>query len=93
MTTDDVTPDPEPTHEFICEVCDKTERHTNQGAFDAGWDYPPFMGMWGVISSRTCGDCPIIGTAYWALLQGTKVSDLSERHAATIQRIIHEIPR
>lgn len=56
--------------EHWCEVCGATERLTAEAAFHAGWDFPPRMGAWGVISPRTCGDCPITGTLWWAIQQG-----------------------
>ena len=37
----------------ICEVCGRTEVLTPQEAFDKGWDYPPMMGSFGVVSPRT----------------------------------------
>ncbi|HEY3491375.1 MAG TPA: hypothetical protein VGK43_00385, partial [Solirubrobacterales bacterium] len=56
-------------------------------------DYPPFIGMWGVISPRTCPNCMIDTTAYWAIMhaartnESVKIEDLDERHQATIKRI------
>ena len=40
---------------------------TPQEAFDQGWDYPPRMGIYGVISPRTCGKCSITDTVWWKL--------------------------
>lgn len=50
-----------------CEVCETTELLTPEEAYQAGWDYPPKMGEWGVISPRTCGGCGIDRTLWWAL--------------------------
>lgn len=49
----------------ICECCGKKEWLTAQEAFEAGWDYPPRMGKFGLLSPRTCGDCSIEGTLFW----------------------------
>lgn len=56
--------------EHRCEVCGTTALLTPDEAFDSGWDYPPRMGMWGVISPRTCGHCSIADTLWWAIQQG-----------------------
>ena len=78
--------------EYWCEVCDKKEILTEREAYDQGWDYPPFMGMWGIVSPRTCGNCGIEETAYWQVLQhqGTPPEGFSDKHAATVLRIIEE---
>jgi hypothetical protein len=78
---------PTETFEHICEVCDKTEMLNTRQAQNAGWDYPPFIGVWGVISPRTCGDCPMTETAWWALQTG---AELTEKHKVTIERIQEE---
>ena len=51
----------------ICEVCGRTENLTPQEAFDEGWDYPPRMGSFGIVSPRTCPDCSMMDTAWAAL--------------------------
>jgi hypothetical protein len=77
--------------EYECEVCGVKDTLTEQEAFDAGWDYPPRIGTWGVVSPRTCPTCPITKTAWWHLVtQGG--SELSEKHLATIKRILAENP-
>lgn len=48
-----------------CEVCGKKAYITAQDAFDAGWDYPPNMGSFGLLGPRTCGDCLLKDTLYW----------------------------
>lgn len=50
----------------ICEVCGKTEILTPEEAFEDGWDYPPKMGAFGLVSPRTCGNCGIMDTLWWA---------------------------
>lgn len=97
MSDDDNLPldgmdDPE-LHEFMCETCGKTETLTNREALRTGWDYPPFLGEWGVLSPRTCNNCTIDTTAYWAVINAGppfKINDLDERHQNTIKRIAME---
>lgn len=75
----------------VCEVCDRTETLTPSEAFDNGWDYPPRMGAFGVVSPRTCGDCPVTGTVWAALmLEGKGQGDLTEKQMKVIARIIGE---
>lgn len=63
-STDDVPTDP-----FVhwCESCGREESLDSRDAYKAGWDFPPHMGTWGVVSPRTCPNCPIQTTASWAL--------------------------
>lgn len=76
---------------YVCEVCDKAERLTEEDAFNAGWDYPPFMGAWGVVSPRTCGECSIIHTVWFALMvDRLQPGDLTVKHIGTIARILAE---
>jgi hypothetical protein len=77
--------------EFVCETCGKTETLTNDQAFTDGWDYPPFLGEWSVVSPRTCGDCCIDSTAWWQLVAlSIPYKELSEHHQATVKRILAE---
>ena len=72
----------------ICEVCGKTKIMTPEEAFEDGWDYPPKMGAFGVISPRTCGDCLAKDTAWWALVCDKKgITELSQKQRETIKRI------
>ena len=75
---------------YICEVCDVTEELEPDGAFNSGWDYPPFMGAWGVVGARTCPSCTIDKTAWFALISGTPPEELSDRHMNTVIRILQE---
>lgn len=75
----------------ICEVCGKDEILTPEEAFSAGWDYPPRMGSFGVISPRTCGSCGVESTVWWALAMENKAGDeLTEAQMDTIVRIQSE---
>lgn len=42
-----------------CEGCGTTELLTAEQAFQAGWDFPPRSGAWGVVRPRTCSKCPM----------------------------------
>lgn len=56
-----------------CEVCGKKEYVTAQEAFDNGWDYPPNIGQFGLLSPRTCGDCRMQDTLWWHVNNDMKV--------------------
>lgn len=75
----------------ICEVCGKKAALTPKEAYDQGWDYPPMMGCFGVLSPRTCPNCNMMDTAWAALmLLGKKPEDLTEKQQETILRIVAE---
>ncbi|OCB56284.1 hypothetical protein A5722_14935 [Mycobacterium vulneris] len=75
----------------LCEVCGRDEILTPAEAFDAGWDYPPRMGQFGVISPRTCGSCPMSETVWAALmLHGRSQEDLTEKQLDVVARILAE---
>lgn len=76
----------------ICEVCGKTEVLTPEEAYDLGWDYPPMMGSFGVVSARTCPNCPINQTLWWKMCIDSKSApyDLSEKDKEILKRIIEE---
>lgn len=80
--------------EHRCEVCGRVETLTSSEAFDRGWDYPPRMGAWGVVSPRTCGKCPISGTLWWAIaMEGLDTSDpldWPEGRRQTLAQILSE---
>lgn len=75
----------------VCEACGKSEVLNSEDAFNAGWDYPPHMGSFGVISPRTCGGCTINDTLWWALMvDKVSVDDLDENQKNTMERILRE---
>ncbi|MEZ0054374.1 hypothetical protein ABIA30_005415 [Mycobacterium sp. MAA66] len=75
----------------ICEVCGVEEILTPEDAYEAGWDYPPKMGVFGVIGPRTCGHCAANRTAWWAItFDGYTADTLTAKHKATIARILDE---
>lgn len=72
----------------ICESCGKEEILNTEEGFNQGWDYPPKMGMFKVISPRTCGECGVETTLWWELTYNkTPIEELSERHRQTLNRI------
>lgn len=48
-----------------CEVCGKKEFITAKETLDAGWDYPPHFGGFGLLGPRTCGNCSLKDTLFW----------------------------
>jgi len=52
-----------------CEVCGKKEFCTAEEAFNAGWDYPPKIGTFGLLGPRTCGQCSLTNTLFWKVHQ------------------------
>jgi hypothetical protein len=84
-----------PTERFehVCEVCGKTAILTSGEAYWSGWDYPPEMGVFGVISPRTCERCGLDATVWWALqMNKLTLDDLTPDQLQTIARIRNEIP-
>ncbi|MDP5228120.1 MULTISPECIES: hypothetical protein [Arthrobacter] len=80
--------------EHVCEVCGRAETLTSEEAYSAGWDYPPRIGQFGVVSPRTCGECPMTSTLWWALQQGEVDPEdplgWPEPHRKTLARILDE---
>lgn len=75
----------------VCEVCGKEEILTPEEAFEQGWDYPPKMGSFGILSPRTCGDCLMIDTLWFRLLyRNLDINNLSEKDKETLTRILNE---
>lgn len=75
-----------------CEVCGKKEFITADEAYNTGWDYPPNMGVFGLLSPRTCGNCHIDETLFWKINTGGGLpivieSSLSPKELVTWRRI------
>lgn len=51
-----------------CEVCGRKAFITAEDAYLGGWDYPPQMGHFGMLSPRTCGDCTMADTLYMKII-------------------------
>ena len=72
----------------ICETCGTEAILDSEAAFAAGWDYPPRMGQFGVISPRVCPNCAINRTVWWALaMEGYTADMLSPQQREVIVRI------
>ncbi len=75
----------------IYEVCEKSEIIDSDLAFDKGWEYPPIMGSFRILSPRTCPNCTIEKTVWWALaMEGKSLEDLSKRQIEVLTRINNE---
>lgn len=75
----------------ICEVCGLEEILTSEEAYNLGWDYPPRMGKFQVLSPRTCPNCTIEKTVWWALaMEGKPLESLSKRQIEVLTRINNE---
>jgi len=76
----------------ICEVCGKTKIMTPEQAFNEGWDYPPKMGAFGIVSPRTCGDCSMMDTLWMALQSGKikGIDDMTVDQRVVLDRIQNE---
>lgn len=75
-------------YRYICEVCGRTETLTSMEAMKRGWDYPPYMGEYGIISPRTCCDCSIMDTVWFAIeLKGLSWEKLTTHQIDVIKRI------
>lgn len=86
--------EPDMTHwrfHHICEVCGLDQILTPASAFEAGWDYPPRMGAFGVISPRVCRSCLMTNSVWWAIaVEGYTTDMLSERQRQAVARILAE---
>lgn len=75
----------------ICENCGKEQILSSEEGNKQGWDYPPKMGTFKIISPRTCGGCGIQTTLWWEITcNKTPPNQLSERHQQTLKRILTE---
>ena len=74
-----------------CEACGKKELLTADEAFEQGWDYPPRMYEFRMLSPRTCGDCSITSTLHWKLVTGeADFFSLNEHDKETLEQIKNE---
>lgn len=75
----------------ICEVCGLEKIMTPEESYNEGWDYPPLMGAFGIISPRTCGVCGIDKTLWWRVTTTRDDPDnqyqLTQGDMALIERI------
>ncbi|MFB8530704.1 hypothetical protein [Enterococcus casseliflavus] len=78
---------------YICESCGKIGLyHNEEEGFKDGWDYPPRMGNYRILSPRTCGQCSIDTTLYWAIITGEihSFNEMTFKQKATLARILGE---
>lgn len=77
--------------QHICENCGKEEILSSEDGYKQGWDYPPKMGTFKIVSPRTCGECGITTTLWWEITcNKTPAEQLSEKHRQTLKRILTE---
>jgi len=75
----------------ICEICGLDEILTPDEAFEAGWNYPPRMGHFGIISDRLCPKCHSLETIWWLLMMENRTADvLTERQRAAVDLMMAE---
>lgn len=75
----------------ICEVCGLEKILTSEEAYNLGWDYPPLSCSFGMVAARTCPNCTIEKTVWWALaMEGKALEDLSKRQIEVLTRINNE---
>jgi predicted kinase len=74
-----------------CEVCGRKEFITAEEAFSAGWDYPPSMYQFGILTPRTCGNCSMGDTLFFKVsvlnIQDMDDKNLTPKELATLRRI------
>ena len=78
---------------YVCENCGKVAFYDDpEEAFKAGWDYPPKMYSFGMISPRTCGNCEITTTLWWAMTTRAikSIADMTPQQKETFDRIMGE---
>jgi hypothetical protein len=73
-----------------CEACDREELLTPDAGYESGWDFPPKMGTFGVISPRTCPNCTIDKTAWFAIISGR---DLNKKQMKAAKKMMNENAR
>ncbi len=75
----------------VCEVCGRDEVLAPDEAHAAGWDYPPRMGVFGLVSPRVCPKCPMAQTVWWAVtVDGYTAEMLTDRQRAAVERMLAE---
>lgn len=72
-------------YKYICEVCGTEEIFdAPEDGYKAGWDYPPLIGEYGILSPRTCPDCTVNQTVWWKVQES---DDLNAHDIEVIERI------
>jgi hypothetical protein len=92
MSTDSADDDPTSAFVHWCEACGREELLSPDDAFKAGWDFPPNMGAWGVVSPRTCPNCAMKRTVWWAIaIEKLSFLELTPHQLIVIGRILNEV--
>ena len=74
-----------------CEVCGQEEIVSVEEGFNNGWNYPPRVGTFSVVSPRTCGNCAIDQTLWWEIVVKKAPKDkLTPKQIKTLERILKE---
>lgn len=77
-------------YKYICESCGEEQIYnTPEEAYQDGWDIPPYIGTYGVLSPRTCPYCTIENTVYWKVMFSGS-DHLSTHDIEVITRIKNE---
>lgn len=77
-------------YKLICEVCGTKKICENlEQAYLDGWDIPPYIGEFGIISPRTCPNCTVENTVWWKIM-GYGSDTLNSHDLEVIERIKHE---
>ena len=77
-------------YRLICECCGKEQIFDDlEQAYKEGWDYPPYIGEFGLLSPRTCGDCTIDKTVYWKVV-ANGYDNINSHDIEVIERIKRE---
>ena len=77
-------------YKYICETCGKEQIYNSpEDAYKDGWDIPPYMGMYKILSPRTCPDCTIDTTVWWKV-QMSAFDNLNSHDLEIIARIKQE---
>ena len=78
--------------EHWCEACGAREMLTPDEGFDAGWDFPPKMGILGVVSPRPCSNCSITKTLWWARTVAKKdIGTITPQQRRVLARTLNEV--
>lgn len=73
-----------------CEVCGKKNFITAKEAYDSGWDYPPLIGAFKMLSPRTCGDCPMAQTLFHKVHSQQSIPIVMENNLTKEELIVWE---
>lgn len=62
-------------YKLICEGCGREQIYDNlEDAHNDGWDYPPYIGEFGILTPRTCPDCDMTKTVWFKLQNSDRIN-------------------